>query len=130
MKSKNIIGLNGPNGNIRPIYRFIALIAVVLISSGIILINYVIGLICFLVLIVLYNLLDVIVGRIKKQTIIDDPEDKVSQYWWDVVGTILNRDPKSYNDSLEIIQDLREKYFIDTKEMTSSHHLKNDGFPS
>lgn len=117
MKSKTIIGLNGPDGSIRPIYRFIALIAVVFISSGIILINYVVGLICFLVLIVLYNLLDVIVGRIKKQTVIDDPDDKMSQYWWDVVGTILDRDPKSYDDSLGIIQDLKEKYFIDTKEM-------------
>ena len=39
-----------------------------------------------------------------------------NDYWWDVVGTVIERDSKSYEDSLKIIRDLRKKYTITVKK--------------
>lgn len=35
------------------------------------------------------------------------------EYWWDIIGTVIDANSKSYDDSLKIIKKLQKKYQID-----------------
>lgn len=46
----------------------------------------------------------------------ESTEPEEDKEWWDVIGVILDNDPHSYEDSIEIIKELKEKYTLTIKE--------------
>lgn len=41
-----------------------------------------------------------------------EESDEEMELWWDIIATILYKNPKNYDDSLEIIRKLKTKYTL------------------